>query len=178
MKQNYRSWVEKVTHFQTHHLRVAFSLSRFPFKSTCEAETRTEKMKVSSWRDVLVISTVGFKRMIWQVNLHRFNKDWCIWCDFCGQGKLAQDFDPQKMSTWDPLLLGVPLYPAGCFTDGKGRLEELIFMEWDLWCSWVSFQNLSGWLGVGWDWLRAWVLKLLFCQMISWPSYIPNQIKK
>jgi len=72
----------------------------------------------------------------------------------------------------------VPLNPADCFTDGKGRLEELIFMEWDLWCSWVSFQNLSGW--VVRDWVRLaerWVLKLFVLSNDSM-TLLPNQVRQ
>ena len=67
-----------------------------------EAETRTEKMKVSSW-----FSTFWWYQQ-WDSN------GWYDWwssvqqrlvhcCDFCGQGKLAQDFGHKKIHLRSPV---------------------------------------------------------------------------
>lgn len=95
------------SHFQKHHLRqfegcIFFVEISMFFSSTCEAETRTEKMKVSSW-----FSTFWWYQQ-WDSN------GWYDWwisvqqrlvhcCDFCGQGKLAQDFGHKKIHLRSPV---------------------------------------------------------------------------
>lgn len=177
MKKTYRSWESHI--FKSiiwGNLRVAFSSLRFPCFFRRPVRQRPEQRRwrwvLGSWRFGDINSGIQTGDMTGEF---QFNNDWCIAVTFVGRESWLRIL-VKKIHLRSPVT--VPLNPADCFTDGKGRLEELIFMEWDLWCSWVSFQNLSGW--VVRDWVRLaerWVLKLFVLSNDSM-TLLPNQVRQ